>query len=265
VLEAFGAVGIPAPLVGGRSRAWHVGEFVLKRADLSEDALAWQAEILGELRPDGFRIAPPRQARDGGLVVDGWTAWQYVEGRHEVGRWLDVIEVGRRFHVALAAVPRPTFLDRRDDGWAIADRVAWGEIASAPFERGRHMPQLLAARRPIAEATSQVVHGDLTGNVLFAEGLAPAIIDVSPYWRPPGYASAIVVADALVNEGADASLVESLTGEQEFPQLLIRALIFRVVCDVVLARREHVEVVDPTSYDVAVELAIEPPAASSSA
>jgi tRNA A-37 threonylcarbamoyl transferase component Bud32 len=28
---------------------------------------------------------------------------------------------------------------------------------------------------------AQIVHGDLTTNVLFAEGLPPLIIDVSPY------------------------------------------------------------------------------------
>jgi hypothetical protein len=38
--------------------------------------------------------------------------------------------------------------------------------------------------------------------VLFHDGLPPAIIDFTPYWRPVGYASAIVVADALVWEGA---------------------------------------------------------------
>lgn len=42
------------------------------------------------------------------------------------------------------------------------------------------------------------IHGDLTGNVLFAAGRAPAVIDFSPYWRPPVFAEAIVVADGLL-------------------------------------------------------------------
>jgi uncharacterized protein (TIGR02569 family) len=230
---------------------------VLKAIDLSEEALAWQAETLPAVRAEGFRLAPPRRARDGRLLVEGWTAWQYVAGRHEPGRWLEIIEAGRRFHAALRDLPRPDFLDRRDDHWAIADRLAWGEIESAPFEGARHIPELLAARRPIAEAWRQLVHGDLTGNVLFAEGLAPAIIDVSPYWRPTGYASAIVVADALVNEGAGASLVDSVAAERDFPQLLVRALIFRVVSDLSLARDAGIETAGDDAYDSAVGLASE--------
>jgi hypothetical protein len=49
---------------------------------------------------------------------------------------------------------------------------------------------------------AQLVHADLGGNVLFAPGLAPAIIDFSPYWRPPGYAEAVAAVDAFLWFGA---------------------------------------------------------------
>jgi hypothetical protein len=49
---------------------------------------------------------------------------------------------------------------------------------------------------------AQLVHGDLGGNVLFAPSLAPAIIDFSPYWRPPGYAEAVAAVDAFLWFGA---------------------------------------------------------------
>lgn len=45
---------------------------------------------------------------------------------------------------------------------------------------------------------AQLIHGDLTGNVLFAADEAPAVIDFSPYWRPPVFAEAVVVADGLL-------------------------------------------------------------------
>jgi len=77
--------------------------------------------------------------------------------------------------------------------------------------------------------SSQVVHGDLTANVLFADDLPPAVIDFSPYWRPTAYASAIVLADALVWEGADRSLVTKALRIDAFGQYLARALIFRIV------------------------------------
>lgn len=66
-----------------------------------------------------------------------------------------------------------------------------------PVEAGEHWARLTRLIRPVC-GPSQLVHGDLSGNVLFAEGLAPAIIDFSPYWRPTSYADAIVVIDAAV-------------------------------------------------------------------
>jgi hypothetical protein len=54
----------------------------------------------------------------------------------------------------------------------------------------------------------QLVHGDLAGNVLFAAGKEPAIIDFSPYWRPSEYAEGVVLADALCWHSASVSLLE---------------------------------------------------------
>ena len=63
-----------------------------------------------------------------------------------------------------------------------------------------------AARRPSpVTAPSQLIHGDLSGNVLFHAELPPAIIDFAACWRPVAFASAIVVADALVWEGAEVA------------------------------------------------------------
>jgi hypothetical protein len=46
------------------------------------------------------------------------------------------------------------------------------------------------------------------------------IIDFPPYWRPPAFASAIVVADALVWEGADEWLLHAVGHIRRFPQFL---------------------------------------------
>jgi hypothetical protein len=70
------------------------------------------------------------------------------------------------------------------------------------------------------------VHCDLTGNVLFANGLAPAIIDISPYWRPPAYAEGVVVADALCWHDAQASLADDLGVPRS---AVARALLFRLL------------------------------------
>jgi uncharacterized protein (TIGR02569 family) len=139
--------------------------------------------------------------------------------------------VGDRFHQAMAGLARPSFLADRTDPWAIGDRVAWGDAPIDPYLGVPHVARLAGLRRPV-DARSQLIHGDLTGNVLFADGLAPAVIDLSLYWRPPAFATSIVVADALVWEGADDSLIDSVADIEDFDQGLIRALIFRLVAAV---------------------------------
>ena len=190
---------------------------VLKPLDRSVNELEWEADLLGRVRGDGFRVSSPLRAAHGSLTVNGWYATVFLVGQHEPGRWADVIRTGEAFHAAVAAEPRPAFLDQRTDPWAIGDRVAWGDLPVSDFADAKHVARLAAARRPI-DALDQLIHGDLSGNLLFAEGLPPAIIDLSPYWRPTAFATAIVVADALVWEGADTSLLSQVRHIEHFEQ-----------------------------------------------
>lgn len=216
VLERFGVRGDPEPLAGGTGRTWRVGGLVFKPLDRAAREIPWEAELFAGIEEDGFRVARPRPE-----IVDGWTAWTFVEGRHEPGRWLDIIDAGRRFHAALAHLPRPAeIVDTRDNPWEVGDRVAWGERPYAGID------DLLAALEPVDDAP-QLMHGDLTGNVLFHETLPPAVIDFAPYWHPPEYASAIVVADALCWEGAPMNLADAV--DRRF---LLRALIYRGVTSI---------------------------------
>jgi uncharacterized protein (TIGR02569 family) len=216
VLEAFGVEGEPELLPGGRGTSWLVGALVLKPLDRAAREIAWEAELLASIEQDGFRLARPRPE-----IVDGWTASEYVAGRHEPGRWLDIIAVGERLHAALAHVPRPdAIIDTRMNPWEVGDNVAWGERGYEGID------DLLAALQPI-DAQSQLVHCDLTGNVLFHDELPPAVIDFAPYWRPTEYASAVVVADALVWEGAPPELADAVRR-----QFLLRALVYRGVTSI---------------------------------
>lgn len=137
---------------------------------------------------------------------------------------------GDAFSDALRDVHRLAFIDLRDDTWAVADRVAWSEQELTGEERVPHLARLRASLRPVS-SRAQLIHGDLTRDVLFHPTLPPAIIAPSLYWRPPAYASAIVVADALVFEGATAALLESFADVPDFVQCLLRALRFRIVAD----------------------------------
>src|SRR6187200_1444041 len=147
VLARFGASGNAEPLGGGQGAAWRCGDLVLKPLDqaMSPEELEWQGTVLGALREDGFRVSRLRHARDGSALVDGWCAWERVEGSHEEGRWAEVIAVGERFHAALEGVPRPALIDTRTDHWAIGDRVAWGELPAARFAHVKHLPRLVDA------------------------------------------------------------------------------------------------------------------------
>ncbi|HEY7796004.1 MAG TPA: hypothetical protein VIA10_18510 [Gaiellaceae bacterium] len=225
VLAAFGLETEPEPLPGGQGTAWRAGELVLKPVDTALEELEWLGRLVDSLDPVGFRVPRLR------CVHDGWACWDRLAGEHRERAWPEVIAVGERFHAALADVPRPGFIARRTNHWAVGDRVAWGELPLTRFEHVKHLPRLAAALRPVATSGSQLVHGDLTGNVLFAAGVPPAVIDFSPYWRPPGYATAIVVGDALVWEGADETLLAEVAHVDDFPQFLLRALIFRAVVD----------------------------------
>ena len=217
--------------------SWLAGDVVVKPVDVDLEELAWQAQIFSQIPSAGFRLARPRRAGDGSLCVDGWCATEYVTGMHEARRWPEIIAAGERFHAALRGIPRPLFLDQRSSRWAISDRVAWGETPASEFPHVRHLPELVSGLRPVT-APSQLIHGDLTGNVLFDSPQPPAIIDFSPYWRPTAYASAIVIADALVWEGADRQVLDAVAHIGDFGQYLLRALIFRAVTDWIFSQEE---------------------------
>jgi uncharacterized protein (TIGR02569 family) len=250
VLSAFGASAEPVPLTGGEGRSWLAGGVVLKPVEDVVEA-AWVADVLADLDEEGFRVARPVRARHGGWTAGGWAAFEQVAGEHRSDRWGEVLVAGDAFHARLADVPAPAFLEARTNAWAVGDRVAWGE---EPGFRSKHLDRLLPALRQL-ELPRQVVHGDLTGNVLFADRLAPAVIDFAPYFRPVGFAAAIVVADALVWKGADETILRHVQHVEHFPQLLLRALVYRVVTDRIVRAAQPERPDDEDPYLPAVELA----------
>jgi len=246
-LKAFGIAHEPAPVDGGEGGSWRAGDLVFKVAPSTEE-WSWLGYQLANVREDGFRLALPVPAMDGRWVVDDWCAQTWLAGEHPAEtRWLDVLTLCERFHRASAHLPRPVFIEGRTHAWAIGDRIAWGE--ADPPAPDPWLDRLLALREPIS-LPSQVIHGDLTDNVLFADDLAPAIIDPTPYWRPAGFASAIVVHDAVRWWVADPEpLVAATAHLEEFPQLFVRAAIYRLVTSIVVGSD------DPETWREVVDLA----------
>jgi uncharacterized protein (TIGR02569 family) len=217
---------------------------VLKQVDDAEEATG-SAKLLIGIEPRGFRLARPLRAADGRWVVDGWAATEWIAGvARPAGPEEQLLAAGRAFHAALASVPRPAWLDARTHRWARADRVAWGEqpgvVPPVASDQWSRLTNLLGPVR----APSQLIHGDLNGNVLFADNMPPAIIDFSPYWRPVAYAEAIVVIDRMLWFGAGPELMRRSRPDAGFAQLLVRALIFRLI-----ALTEHAR--DVGSVDLA--------------
>ena len=228
---AFALTGSPSRLPGGQGTCWRVGDAVLKPGQDPAEA-SWLAEVFADLAGPGFRVPRPVRAVDGSWVVAGWTAWAWLDGEPDpLARWPELVAVSRAFHAALAGRGRPRWVGRGTSPWAVADRVAWGEATTGLVpELADLVDGLLAAMRPV-RLPSQLVHGDIAGNVLFAAGQSPAVIDFSPYWRPPGYALAVAAVDLLAWSGAPPGILDELAGEPEIDQLLLRALVFRVVVE----------------------------------
>jgi uncharacterized protein (TIGR02569 family) len=234
-LEAIGLTGEPVRLPGGQGGSFRVGEAVLKPAEPDLRATLWLAETLATVEEAGFRVSRPIRTANGSWDHEGWTASHFVPGTEpdhtSAPRWLDIIEAGRAFHNALAGRPRPDFLDHRCTWWDIGDQVAWGEREAdliPPLERFHRLLRPLAGAPPLENR--QLVHGDLTGNVLFTPGLAPAVIDLSPYWRPTAYAESVVVADAIIWHGAGQPLLRTaaaLSGPHFVPYVA-QAVIYRL-------------------------------------
>jgi uncharacterized protein (TIGR02569 family) len=231
VVDAFGADGDPVLLEGGQRRTWRLGDVVLKPVDDPVEQHNWLCEVYdGWPAPDVVRVPQPLRAADGSWTAHGWAAHRWLEGR--TLRAGDDVEGFRRtvdaFHEVVSGLDRPTFLDAREDAWSFGDRVAWdgAEPVGPPGTVGM-VEALIAARQPV-DARSQVIHGDIGGNVLRAPGLPDAVIDWPPYFRPRGFALAVVAGDAVCWEGAPASLLDRWAEVPEWDQLLVRALVYRI-------------------------------------
>jgi uncharacterized protein (TIGR02569 family) len=247
VLSAFGLAGVkPVYLGASWEGGFRCGEVVLSLVADNARA-AWSARVRETLFVDGVRLARPVRSTDGRYVVSGWRADTFVAGTPEP-RHDEVVSAAVRLHEATGKLDRPRFLTQGPaapwgdvDIFIAADRAAWEErpLASVPpdarvappmadAERSVELIHQLATLRKPTKSPSQLVHGDLYGTVLFVGTAAPGITDITPYWRPASWAAGVVVIDALSWGEADDGLIERWNALPEWPQMLLRALMFRL-------------------------------------
>lgn len=227
VRTAFGVKDTePHPVVWAGRRAWHCGD-VLVRPVPDNAVAAWSAGVLDGLHIDGLRLARPVRSSDGRWVVAGWAASRFVPGVLEP-RYDAVIDAANRLHAATADLTRPRVLDDRDDLLTRSAAAAWGErrVSLDPAIGGALYTELSGYRTNV-HLTPQVVHGELFGAVLFDDDV-PALVDLVPAWRPREWAAAVVVVDALAWGGADDELPRRWAHLDEWPQMLLRAALFRL-------------------------------------
>jgi uncharacterized protein (TIGR02569 family) len=231
VLRAFGSPAEPPELLdGGQGRTWRCGNVVIKPVGDPAEA-SWLANVFEGLQVPGVRLARPIRSSDGRWVVAGWNAHRFVSGR-PAARPDEILQASIALHTALVGVPEPRFLRDRKDLYSWADRLAWGEVDDADGRTGsgygaRKLAGLAAGRRPV-DAPNQVVHGDLFGHVLFAGDAPPAIVDITPFWRPAAWAAAVIAIDALAWGDAPIEILSEWARSAEWPQLIRRALLFRL-------------------------------------
>lgn len=242
VLDLFAVPGPALPIAGGQGRSVVAGDLVLS-PDRDPDVQEWLSPFLARLavdmdtrpgrRPRDLRLAVPVPARDGSWVVEGWGASRYEPGAVATGELDVVLAAGRVLHAELAVrIPTPpAAVSRRQDRWATAERVAFGE-AAAPAELAERVADLVDALAPLAPLAlpSQLVHADLAGNVLLDPAGAPVVIDVSPAWRPARWAEAVAVLDSVVRGDAPRSVLSAYAAGAH-RQLLLRALVFRLLSE----------------------------------
>jgi len=236
----------PVSLGASWEGGWRCGEMVLSMV-ADHARAAWSARVRETLFVDGVRLARPVRSTDGRYVVSGWRADTFVAGTPEP-RHDEVVSAAVRLHEATGKLERPRFLTQGPtapwgdvDVFIAADRAAWEDrpLASVPpgartapptadTQRSVELINQLASLRKPTKSPNQVVHGDLYGTVLFVGTAAPGITDITPYWRPASWAAGVAVVDALSWGEADDGLIERWNALPEWPQMLLRALMFRL-------------------------------------
>ncbi|WP_040738230.1 TIGR02569 family protein [Nocardia tenerifensis] len=247
VRATFGLREVSPVTTGDWDGGWRFGDVVL--SPVADHArAAWSAKVRETLKVDGLRVSRPVRATDGRYVVSGWRADTYLEGTPEP-RHDEVVSVSLRLHQATTHLERPRFLVQPPvapwvdvDVFVAADRAAWEAVPLRSLRAGGPLPsadspdgqrsmeligQLATLRKPV-RTPAQLVHGDLFGTVLFAGTCTPGLTDITPYWRPAPWAAGVIVVDALAWGGADDGLLERWRDLPEWPQMLLRAVMFRL-------------------------------------
>ncbi|HEY0736546.1 MAG TPA: phosphotransferase [Herpetosiphonaceae bacterium] len=212
-----------ARLPGGEGRTYRAGDVIYRR-DANAEENAFIVELYRSIEQRGFRVPLPLRSTSGAwTTAEGWTAWTFVSGQPATIADLEqVIPAIQSFHRVLARVARPAYLDRRDSPYDRADRLAWSDAPEVDDRFAALIAPLMQRKRALPDLGCQLIHGDLNEqNILVAPGQPPALIDMTPYWRPAPFALA-VLAFWIGPYRGDAAVLRLFAQIPAFDQMLIR-------------------------------------------
>lgn len=255
----------PVELGGAWGDGWRCDRAVLVPSTDRARA-TWSAQMMDRVRPAGVAVARPLRSTDGRYAVGGWTARAFLSG-HRAPRFDETAAGVLRFNEALAVAAdgqgRPSFLDMaarvtapadggdglsETDLFSVAEAAAWADDPTellAPVMDLSVVPRddvaaamekatgLMLLREQVS-APDQLVHGDPLGCTVYDGYADPAVVDFVPAWRPTGWSVALLVVDAVAWANADDDLLDRWSHLQDFDQLLLRAVMFRLFAHAVV-------------------------------
>lgn len=229
VAKAFGSSADIVKLQGGQKTTYRSGGIVLKPSE-GMAVTNEIAEIFEHLpRSMEVRIPRPIRAQDGSWIVNGYAAWEFLEGVHGRGNYSAKLEASLAFHRLFEFLPQPSFLENPRDSWSAADKVVW---QGGPYEYDARFRALIDRILPHLQPLNlkrQLTHGDLSGNFLLHHNSPPAIIDFSPAWAPNGFAEGIMLADAITWEGANKKELKPFKEIPNIAQFAWRGVLRRIL------------------------------------
>lgn len=157
----------------------------------------------------GIAISRPVRATDGRLVVGGFKAGEFVEGR-VLSRIDEAVSAALRYDNAMDGVEPPAA--DRGDAFAAAERAVWKGYTAEPGD--------------------VVAHMDFASCLLFSGDLVPTLTDLVPSSgkRPRGFTAALVIVDGLLSHSVDAAVLDRWEHVPGLRGLVRRALEYRVTC-----------------------------------
>lgn len=228
-LAKFGIEDRGIKLAGGQETTMKFGYVVVKPVD-DESHATFSAEIFDSIEPEGYRISKPVKSVGGKYVEDGFVVSKFEEGKHDYSRIDDMLKISERLHNDLRRLDYDA-IPKFDNCWAKAQNVIW-EGEELPGGISGSMKQFceeLLSELKSLDLPKQLIHSDLSGNILFHDKLTPLVIDYSPAYAPYEYASALIVCDNIAWNDADMANLNLLKKYGIEDEVVKYAVVFRIL------------------------------------